>query len=141
MVASWANRKEKTTSFHHHMGHYKAVMKDDYLSWFFFQRAEIPSISGYSPAQFRECIDLMILKRAMHFELTKQRTLGILDTQFNHMNKDIGYCTMRNAIALDSLATEQFSRPGRSAIDQCASKRFTIDHLSTITNLDDSRLL
>ena len=128
MVASWANRKEKTTSYHHHIGHYKAVMKDEYLSWFFFQRAEIPSISGYSPAQFRECIDLMILKRAMHFELTKQRTLGILDTQFNHMNKNIGYCTMRNAIALDSLATEQFSRPGRSAIDQCASKRFTIDH-------------
>ena len=52
MVASWANRKEKTTSFYHHMGHYKAVMKDEYLSWFFFQRAEIPSISGYSPAQF-----------------------------------------------------------------------------------------
>ena len=128
MVASWANRKEKTTSYHHHIGHYKAVMKDDYLSWFFFQRAEIPTISGYSPKQFRECIDLMILKRAMNFELTKQRTLGILDTQFNHMNKEIGYTTMRNAIKLDSLATEQFSRPGRSAIDQCASKRFTIDH-------------
>ena len=70
----------------------------------------------------------MILKCAMSFELTKQHTLGILDTQFNHMNKDIGYTTMRNAIKLDSLATEQFSRPGRSAIDQCASKRFTIDH-------------
>ena len=71
MVASWANRKEKTTSYHHHIGHYKAVMKDDYLSWFFFQRAEIPTISGYSPKQFRECIDLMILKRAMNFELHK----------------------------------------------------------------------
>ena len=76
-----------TASYHHHhVGHYKAVMKDDYLSWFFFQRSDIPMISGYSPERYRECIDLMILKRALEFELTKQRTLGILDTEFNHNN-------------------------------------------------------
>ena len=37
---SWKCRRELTTSYHHHMGHYKAVMCDDYLSWFFFQQAD-----------------------------------------------------------------------------------------------------
>ena len=125
---SWRCRKERTTSYHHHVGHYKAVMKDDYLSWFFFQRSDIPMISGYSPERYRECIDLMILKRALEFELAKQRTLGILDTEFNHNNKLLGRECSKNSLKLDSLATEQFSRPGRSAIDQCISKRCTIDH-------------
>ena len=125
---SWKCRRERTTSYHHHIGHYKAVMRDDYLSWFFFQRADIPMISGYSPERHRECIDLMILKRALEFELSKQRTLGILDSEFNHNNKLIGRECSVNSLRLDSLATEQFSRPGRSAIDQCISKRCTIDH-------------
>ena len=46
---SWKLRKEKTCTYNQHMGHYKAVTKYDYLSWFFFQREEIPTISGYSP--------------------------------------------------------------------------------------------
>ena len=128
MVRSFRLRKETTTTYHHHLGHFKAVMSNDYLSWFFFQRAEIPIISGYSPSRHRRCVDLMILKRAMNFNLSKQRTLGILDTEFNHANKCIGYTTTSNAIKLNSFATEQFSRPGRSAIDQCISKRCAIDH-------------
>ena len=126
---SWKVRKEKTTSYNHHiMGHYKSVMTDEYLSWFFFQASEIPEISGYSPDSYRQCADLTIPKKAMDFELSKHRTIGLLDTRFNHMNKRIGYSAMNNAIKLDSLAVEQFSRPGRSAIGQCISKRCTIDH-------------
>ena len=48
-VATWKVRQEKTCSHHHHMGHYKSIFKDKYLSWFFFQRADIPDITGYSP--------------------------------------------------------------------------------------------
>ena len=33
---SWRHCKEKTVSIHQHMGHYKAIMQDDYLSWLFF---------------------------------------------------------------------------------------------------------
>ena len=34
----------------------------------------------------------------------------------------------QNSLKLDSHATKQFSRPGRSRMDQCISKRCTIDH-------------
>ena len=129
---SWrcSRRDKRTTSYHHHMGHYKAVMRDDYISWFFFQRVDIPMISSYSPERHRECIDLMILEQALEFELSKQRTLGILlDMGFNHNNKLLGRECSDNSLRLDLLATEQFSRPGRSAIDQCiVSKIYTIDH-------------
>ncbi len=133
MVCSFQLCKETTTTYHqHHLGHFKAVMSNEYLSWFFFQRAEIPIISGYSPSRHRRYVDLMILKRAMNFNLSKQCTLGILDTEFNHANKCIGYATTSNAIKLKSFATEQFSCPGRSAIDQCISKCCAIDnHEST----------
>lgn len=60
---SWKLRKEKNYTYNYHMGHYTAVMKHDFLSWFFFQREEIPSISGYSPVCHRKCINLMILKK------------------------------------------------------------------------------
>jgi hypothetical protein len=124
----WNIRKEKTSTYNQHLGHYKAVMKDNYLSWFFFQRAEIPSISGYSPHRHRTCADLMILKKAMDFELSKQRAIRILDTEFNQLNKAVGYEATKHALILNTFATEQFSRPGRSAIDQCISKRCAIDH-------------
>jgi hypothetical protein len=124
----WSIRKEKTSTYNQHLGHYKAVMKDDYLSWFFFQRSEIPSISGYSPKRHRTCADLMILKKAMDFELSKNRAIRILDTEFNQLNKAVGYTATKHALQLDTFATEQFSRPGRSAIDQCISKRCAIDH-------------
>ena len=124
----WKIRKEKTSTYNHHLGHYKAVMRDDYLSWFFFQRSEIPMLSGYSPLRHRTCADLMILKKALLFDIRKQRTIGILDTEFNNLNKSLGYLVTNTALQLDCYATEQFSRPGRAAIDQCISKRCAIDH-------------
>lgn len=125
---SWGIRKEKTSTYNHHLGHYKAIMKDDYLSWFYFQRSDIPTLTGYSPDRHRTCADLMILKKAMIFDIRKQRTIGILDTEFNQLNKALGYTITSQALKYDSFATEQFSRPGRSAIDQCISKRCAIDH-------------
>ena len=35
---SWKLRKEKTCTYNQHIGHYKAIMKHDYLSWFFFSK-------------------------------------------------------------------------------------------------------
>ena len=124
----WSKRKEKTVSHNHHMGHYKCLMQDTDLSWFFFQRAEIPLYTGYSCKRHRTCVDLMILKRARCFELSKLRTLGLLDTEFNNNNKALGFEAMNNAIKQNKISTEQFSRPGRSAIDQTILKRCTLDH-------------
>ena len=49
----WSIRKEKTCTYGKHMGHYKAVMRHDWLSWLFFQKGEIPSISGYAPRRHK----------------------------------------------------------------------------------------
>ena len=34
----WNIRKEKTCTYGNHMGHYKAIMKHDWLSWLFFSK-------------------------------------------------------------------------------------------------------
>ena len=76
----WKIRKKKTTTYTYHIGHYKLVIKDNFLSWFFFQRGEILVLSGYSPRRHRTSADLAILKRSMDYELKAQRIIGILDT-------------------------------------------------------------
>jgi len=127
-LKSWKIRNEKTCSYHQHIGHFKAVFNDKKLSWFFFQRADIPDMTGYSPTRHRECIDLMIMKKPSCYELKKQRTLGILDTEFNQNNKRIGRDGMLNASKLGKIAKEQFAVKHTSSIDQVVSKRCAIDH-------------
>jgi hypothetical protein len=53
LVKAWKTRKERTAAANHHVGHYKAIISHSSLIWLFFQRAEIPEISGYSPSRHR----------------------------------------------------------------------------------------
>ena len=73
---SWKLRKEKTCTYNQHMAHYKAIFSDKYLSWFFFQRADIPEITGYAPTRHRKCVDLMIMKKPNNFDVQKTKNLG-----------------------------------------------------------------
>ena len=50
-------------------------MRDDNLSWFFFQRGEIPSISGSYPKRHREYVDLIVIKKQQNFDIGSQRKL------------------------------------------------------------------
>ena len=111
------------------MGHYKCVMRDDWLSWLFFQRADFVSNTGYSPMRHRRCIDLMILKRSQSYLINKQRTLGILDTEFNQVNSIFAKDVTTAAIKSNAIAKEQFCRPGSCSMDQTILKRCTFDHL------------
>ena len=128
-VKSWKVRKEKTLTYNEHMGHYKASMSHEDLSWLLFQKMDFLSSTGYSPLKHRRCIDLMILKKSNSYIADKQRTLGILDTEFNHINNILGRDSMFAAIDSNNLADEQFCRPGRCSIDQTILKRCTFDHL------------
>ena len=125
---SWKCRKEKTTTYNQSMAHYKAIFSDNYLSWFFFQRADIPEITGYAPKRYKQCVDLMIMKKHMCFDIKKQRTLGILDTEFNQNNKRIGHDGMLNATKLKKIAKEQFAIKNSAAAEQIVSKRAVLDH-------------
>ena len=125
---SWKCRKEKTTTYNQSMAHYKAIFSDKYISWFFFQRADIPEVTGYSPKRHRRCVDLMIMKKHLCFDVRKQRTLGILDTEFNQNNKRIGHDGMINATKLNKIAKEQFALKNSAATEQIVSKRAVLDH-------------
>ena len=125
---SWKCRKEKTTTYNQSMAHFKAIFSDNYISWYFFQRADIPEITGYSPKRHRKCVDLMIMKKHMCFDIKKQRTLGILDTEFNQNNKRIGHDGIYNATILNKIAKEQFALKNSAAPEQIISKRAVLDH-------------
>ena len=125
---SWMIRKESTCTYNLHIGHYKTAMHHKDICWFLFQRADFPEITGYSPKSHRQCADLMIMKKSQCFELEKQRTIGILDTEFNQTNKKIGKTAMDNALSLNKVAPEQFAVKNTSAIQQIICKRCTIDH-------------
>lgn len=127
-VQSWKIRRESTMTYNQHVGHYKAACQHPYLSWCLFQRHEFPVISGYSPNRHKRCIDLSILKRSGDFNIDKQRTIGILDSEFNHMNRDTGRQAMRLALQKDEIAVEQYSRPQRSALDHALNRVLTFDH-------------
>ena len=126
-VRTWRQRKETTTSANQHIGHYKAVMQHPSLSWLFFQRAEIPTISGYSPAQHRSCINLMIMKKTNSYHVDKQCTLGILNSEFNHSNQALQCEAMQAALRNDCVAVEQYNRPQHSCITHALNRRLSAD--------------
>ena len=127
-IKNWKCRKERTSSANQHIGHYKAGIKHPYISWCLFQRHEFPTITGYSPDRHRRCIDLSILKKSGNYNIEKQRTLGLLDSEFNQMNKEMGRESMHSALDHNLIATEQYSRPNRSAIDHALNRILTFDH-------------
>ena len=125
---SWETRKETTCTYKQHIGHYKAMMRHSSLSWLIFQRSEIPDHSGYSPNRHKQCVDLMILNKSQVYDIKKQRIIGILETEYNHSNRSLGRTAMRKALEHNAIATEQFSRPGRSSIDESILKSLCVDH-------------
>ena len=127
-IQSWSPRKEKTMTANQHIGHYKSGIQHPHIGWLLFQRHEIPGITGYSPLRHRQCVDLIILKKSGNIDAAKQRTLGILDTEFNHINGGTGREGMHAAVDHGLMATEQYSRPGRSAIDHALNRILVFDH-------------
>lgn len=103
-------------------------MKDNNFSWFFFQRGEVPAISGYSPKRHRECVDLVIMKKKATYGLKAQRKLGIVNTEFNNNNKIIAQSISTHSRKLGTIAKEQFATKGSASIDQIITNRCYIDH-------------
>ena len=58
------------------------------------------------------------LEKVQNFELSTQWTLGILDSELNNNNTFIGKQTKENGLFLGTVSSEQFARPGRSAIEE-----------------------
>ena len=87
--------------YDHHISHYKAVIGHTFLSCFFFHRGEIPTQSGYSMSRHISFIGLRILKKMDINELSKEWTLGILGSRFNHYNQVICRSAIKKCIDQD----------------------------------------
>ena len=53
------------------------------------------------------------MKKALNFDVKKQRTIRILDTEFNQHNKRMGRDAANISRLLNKMATEQFATKGQ----------------------------
>ena len=124
---SWIKMKEKTSSRRLHFGHFKACCKDDALTAINYVLAEVPFQSGYSPTRWKNATDVMILKKAGLYDVDKLRTIVLYEADFNHNNKWLGKAMMDKACEFRKIATEQYSIPGKKAIDHALNRRLIFD--------------
>jgi Reverse transcriptase (RNA-dependent DNA polymerase). len=126
--AGWNKTKERTSSNGPHFGHYKASMFHPQISMLLYKRALIPMVTGYAPRRHRQGIDVMLLKKENIYEVDRLRTIVLFDSEANMNYKHLGRRAMQAAISKGQIATEQYSRPQRKAIDHALNRRLIIDH-------------
>jgi hypothetical protein len=59
---------------------------------------------------------MVLIKKALSFDISKQRMLGLLNSEFNHSNKMFQKVAMEAALDKNAVAQEQYSRPSRTYI-------------------------
>ena len=74
-------------------------------------------------------------EKHMCFDIRKQRTLGILDTEFNQNHKRIVRDGMNNAMSLNKVSKELFAFKNNAATEQIVSKRAVLDHSQFIQQI------
>jgi Reverse transcriptase (RNA-dependent DNA polymerase). len=126
--AGWKKAKERTSSNGPHFGHYKASMFHPQISVLLYKRALLPMVTGYAPRRHRQGIDVMLLKKENTYEVDRLRTIVLFDSEANMNYKHLGRRAMHAAISKGQIATEQYSRPKRKAIDHALNRRLIIDH-------------
>ena len=124
----WKKVKEYTASGELHFGHYKAGALHEMISWAQFIMAGIPRATGFVPDRWKQCTDVMLLKKEGLYLVNKLRTIVLLESDFNMENKRLGRESMQLALQKNMIAEEQYSRPGRSAQDNALNKRLMFDY-------------
>jgi exonuclease III len=124
----WIKTKERTSSCGPHFGHYKAAMSHPQMAKLLYLRALIPMQTGYSPNRHRMGIDVMLLKKENNYHVDSLRTIVLFDSEANMNYKHLGRRSMQNAISQQQIATEQYSRPKRKAIDHALNRKLIMDH-------------
>jgi hypothetical protein len=122
----WEKAKERTSSNGPHFGHYKAGIAHFRIGRLLYQRSQIPMVTGYSPRRHREGINVMLLKKEKNYNVDNLRTIVLFDSEANMNYKHIGRRSA--AITQNQIATEQYSRPNRKAIDHAINRRLVMDH-------------
>jgi hypothetical protein len=124
----WNKAKETTSSNGPHFGHYKAGVTHHQIGPLLYQHSQIPILTGYSPRRHREGIDVMLLKKEQNYNVDNLSTIVLIDSEANMNYKHLGRRAMSAAILQNQIATEQYSRPKRKAIDHAINRRLVMDH-------------
>ena len=81
-------------------------------------------MTGYSPRRWRQGLNIMIEKKKGEINVSKLRTILLMEADFNMGNKRLGRQLMRHAESEGLLALEQYgSRKNHMAINQGLNKR------------------
>ncbi len=90
----------------------------------------IPLFSGYSPNRWRQCVDVMILKKAGLIQVDSLRTIVLFQADCNYAFKYLGREMMSSVEKNSSLAPEQYgSRKNHRSIDLATNKTISNDLL------------
>jgi Reverse transcriptase (RNA-dependent DNA polymerase) len=128
----WRKAKENTSCYPDELSFstMKAGASSDYISTIDSMLTRIPLNSGYSPSRWRNCIDVMILKRSGVTHLSGLRTICLFPVDCNYAFKHVGREMMTVAEKTKTLAPEQYgSRQHHRAIDLAVNKSLTNDVL------------
>jgi hypothetical protein len=89
---------------------------------------QIPLTAGYTPKQWRKCLDVMILKKAGLLKVDSLRTIVLFQPDCNYAFKFLSRAMMKHAEKHQTLAPEQFgSRKNHRVIDLATNKVLTND--------------
>ena len=109
----WRKVKECTSSENLHFGRFKAAVESKQVGQVHYLMSMIPMTSGFSPE--KKGTNVMILKALKVFFLDKLRAIVLYEADFNHENRRLRMDAITAALSMNQIASEQFSRPGRSA--------------------------
>jgi hypothetical protein len=131
-IDAWKKQKEMTSSEPSGLtfSHYKAASEDRSLATFDTALRSIPYQYGFAPAQWKQMTDVELLKKANVYDVTKMRTILLMNSEFNINNKKLARDVMKQIEALNLVPREQYgSRKHLQAIYAALNKRLTMDLL------------
>jgi hypothetical protein len=70
----------------------------------------------------------MLLKKENNYHVDHLRTIVLFDSEANMNYKHLGWRAMYLALKQGHIATEQYSRPQRKAIDHALNRKLVMDH-------------
>jgi hypothetical protein len=108
----------------------KAGSRDEYVSFIDCTLTNIPLLEGFSPSRWRNCMDVMIMKKSGVLDLSGLCTIVLFPVDCNYAFKHIGREMMKCAEEGNALAMEQYgSRKHHTAIDLVVIKTLTFNIL------------